>query len=86
MFHRRHLHAHKGGVADQKYIADSGDTTMEVGQLVRENSESVHRFISIADKLTRNLMSGFHSIIPAQDAPIKYHQEKLARMEKQRRS
>ena len=39
MFHRRHLHAHKGGVADQKYIADSGDTTMEVGQLVREFRE-----------------------------------------------
>jgi hypothetical protein len=86
MFYRRHLHAHKGGVVDQKYIADSGDKTVEAGQLVRENNESVHRFISSAAKLIRNLLSGFHSIIPAQDAPIKYHQDKLARIEKHRRS
>jgi len=86
MFQRRHLHAHKGGVADQKYIDDSGDRTVEVGQLVRENSEHGHRFISIADKLTRNLMTGFHGIIPPQEEPIKYHQDKLARMEKQSRS
>lgn len=86
MFHRRHLHAHKGGIADQKYLSDSGDTGVEVGQLVRETQEGVHRLISTIVKLSRNLTSDFHSIVPVQEEPIKYHQENLARMEKYRKA
>jgi hypothetical protein len=78
MFHRRHLHAHKGGVADQKYLDDSGDRTVEAGHLVRETKEGVHRLLSIVTRIGANLLVGFHSIIAVNEEPINYHKRKLA--------
>jgi hypothetical protein len=37
MFHRRHVYEHRGGEADQKYITDSGETDVRVGQALRES-------------------------------------------------
>jgi hypothetical protein len=79
MFHRRHLYAHKGGIADQKYLDESGDTTVQLGQLIRETQENVHRLASSLVKIARNLHDGFHSIIPTHAEPIRYHREALAR-------
>jgi hypothetical protein len=79
MFHRRHLYTHKGGIADQKYLDESGDTTVELGQLIRETQENVHRLASSLVKIARNLHDGFHSIIPTHAEPIRYHREALAR-------
>jgi hypothetical protein len=79
MFHRRHLYAHKGGIADQKYLDESGDTTVQLGQLIRETQENVHRLASSLVKIARNLHEGFHSIIPTHAEPIRYHREALAR-------
>jgi len=79
MFHRRHLYAHKGGIADQKYLDESGDTTVQLGQLVRETQENVHRLASNLVKIARNLHDGFHSIIPTHAEPIGHHRERLAR-------
>jgi hypothetical protein len=76
MFHRRHLHAHKGGIADQKYLDESHDMGIEVGQLVRETHEGVHRLLSIVTRIANNLRRGFHSIIPVNEEPIAYHRKK----------
>ena len=80
MFHRRHLYAHKGGIADQKYLVESGDTTVQLGQLIRETQENVHRLMSPLVKIARNLHDGFHLVIPIHEEPVRYHKERLARL------
>ena len=79
MFHRRHLFTHRGGIVDQKYLDDSADTTVQLGQLVRETKENVHRLLSLMVRIARNLHHGFHAIIQVHQEPIKYHQEAEAR-------
>jgi hypothetical protein len=82
MFHRRHLYAHKGGIVDQKYLNESGDNTVQLGQLIRETQENVHSVLSVLVKIARNLNDGFHEIIPAHQEPIRYHREAAARRSK----
>jgi len=36
-FHRRHVFEHNGGEADQKYLDDSGDTTVKLKQAIKES-------------------------------------------------
>ena len=69
MFHRRHIYEHKGGEADEKYIADSGDT-VRPKQALRETKESAHRTASAVAKLAANLHKGFHEIFPPLEEPI----------------
>jgi hypothetical protein len=40
MFHRRHVYEHNGGEADQKYIDDSGDTSVRPKQALHETNEN----------------------------------------------
>ena len=72
MFHRRHVYEHKGGEADEKYIADSGDQ-VRLKQALRETQESAHRTASIVLKVARNLHKGFHEIFPPLEKPIQWH-------------
>jgi hypothetical protein len=76
MFHRRHVYEHNGGEADEKYIADSGDTGVRPKQALRETQESANRLASLVLKIARNLHSGFHEIFPPEEQPIKWHQER----------
>jgi hypothetical protein len=71
MFHRRHVYEHKGGEADEKYIADSGDTSVRVKQLLHETVESAHRIAGLVLKMATNLHRGFHGILPPDEEPIK---------------
>lgn len=64
MFHRRHVYEHKGGEVDEKYIQESGDTTVRLKQALRENKESVHRLLDIISRMASNLHQGFHEIRP----------------------
>jgi hypothetical protein len=73
MFHRRHVYEHHGGEADPKYIADSGDLTVKVKQLLHETKESAHRTASAVLKMTRNLHDGFHEIFPPDADRIARH-------------
>ena len=82
MFHRRHLYAHKGGIADQKYLDESGDTTVQLGQLVREAQENLHGLMSALVKIARNLHDEVHAVIPTHEEPIRYHRESVARRER----
>lgn len=74
MFHRRHLYEHKGGEADEKYIADSGDTSVRPKQALHETQESAHRIVGLVSKMASNLHSGFHNILPPDEGPIRQHQ------------
>lgn len=73
MFHRRHVYEHKGGVADEKYITDSGDKSIRLGQALRESAESAHRIANLIAKMARNLHRGFHEIVPVNEEAISFH-------------
>lgn len=75
MFHRRHVYEHKGGEADEKYIADSGDK-VRLKQALRETQESAHRAASLVVKLAANLHKGFHEIFPPIEEPIRWHERR----------
>lgn len=64
MFHRRHVYEHKGGEADEKYILDSGDTSVRLKQALHETQESAHRLVTLVGRLAGNLHRGFHEIFP----------------------
>jgi hypothetical protein len=80
MFHRRHVYEHKGGEADEKYIADSGDT-VRVKQALRETRESAHRIASLVLKLATNVHKGFHELFPPLEEPIRRYASRKQRIE-----
>jgi hypothetical protein len=73
MFHRRHVYEHKGGEADEKYLADSGDQ-VRFKQALRETQESSHRIASLVIRIAKNLHEDFHKLFPPLDEPIKLHE------------
>lgn len=75
MFHRRHVYEHKGGEADEKYIADSGDA-VRLKQALRESPESAHRTVNLVLKLAKRLHLGFHEIFPPDEIPIERHKQR----------
>lgn len=72
MFHRRHVYEHNGGEADDKYIQDSGDTSVRPKQLIRESQETAERLAALVLKLGGNLVTGFHSIFAPEDAALRF--------------
>ena len=79
MFHRRHVYEHNGGEVDQKYIDESGDTSVRLKQMLRETRETAFRITEVVLKTAENLHSGFHEIFPPQETPIRMMQEGLKR-------
>lgn len=71
MFHRRHVYEHNGGEADEKYIRDSGDTSVRPKQRIHETRESATRLASIVRQLGANLINGLHSIFPPEEMAIR---------------
>lgn len=70
MFHRRHVYEHKGGVVDERYLSDSGDASVRLGQSIRETSENCHRLMSLLNRSAQNIEKGFHEIFPPLQGPI----------------
>ncbi len=70
MMHRRHVHEHKGGVADEIYVRDSGDTNARVGDLLREEKGNAHRMMNLLSKMVANLEADFQEIFPLTDWPV----------------
>lgn len=81
MFLRRHVHEHNGGVVDQKYLAESEDTSVRLGQALREQSEDVFKLLGLIGKMARNLHRDFHVLFPPVAKPIAYEAERQARLE-----
>lgn len=61
-FHRRHLYEHSTGVVDQDYIEKSGDTSVRLGQLIRESSSNALTLINLTRRMAENFDKGFHDI------------------------
>lgn len=78
MFHRRHVYEHKGGEADEKYIADSGDNSVRPKQALHETKDSAHRIAGLVLKIARNLHQGFHEIFPPDEVRIQRQQRRQA--------
>ncbi len=78
MFHRRHVYEHKGGEADEKYIADSGDN-VRLKQALRETQESAHATANFVMKIALNLHRGFHDIFPPLEEPILQNERRRLR-------
>jgi len=70
MFHRRHVYEHNGGEADQKYIDDSGDTSVRAKQALHETQESASRIANVIVKIGQNFHEGFHLIFPPEEKAI----------------
>jgi hypothetical protein len=79
-FYRRHVFEHSGGQVTQRYLNDSGDTTVKLNELLREKQEDVHALLGFLSRLARNLHNEFHDLFPPAMAPIKQFEEKKVRM------
>lgn len=75
MFHRRHVYEHNGGEVDDKYIRDSGDTSVRLKQVIRESRDTAVRIAEIVMKMGKNVHEGFHEIFPPEDKPIQLHRQ-----------
>ena len=80
MFHRRHVYEHNGGEVDQKYLDDSGDTSVRVKQALRESPEHIFRMTGLIMKMARNLHEGFHELFPPTARPIEMYKERQQRL------
>jgi hypothetical protein len=79
MFCRRHLHEHNGGVVDEKYIVDSGDSEVRLEQHLHETQGDIHRLLNLLSRMANNTHSGFHQIFPPLQEPIERQQNILKR-------
>jgi hypothetical protein len=75
MFHRRHVYEHRGGEADQKYVNDSGENDVRVGQALRESVETAHGIVGIVHKIASNVHAGFHEIFLVDNRPIERYEK-----------
>jgi len=78
MMKRRHVYEHNAGVADERYVQDSGDTTVQVGALIRETQENAHKLIGRLTRVLENFDKDFHEIFPPTPWPIDFHQKQMA--------
>lgn len=79
MMHRRHIYEHNAGVADERYVRESGDTNIQEGTLIRETQENAHRLIACFTRMIKNLDNDFHEIFPPTEWPIDDHQSRRQR-------
>lgn len=79
MMHRRHVFEHNGGVADRRYVAESGDPDAQDGVLLRETQENAHRLIGCLRRMVKNFDRDFHAIFPPTSWPINYFRDQQAR-------
>jgi hypothetical protein len=57
-------------VVDQKYLDESGDTTVRLRQMLREDPEDVLEYSIIVTKMIENAHAGFHEIFPPHETPL----------------
>ena len=80
MFYRRHVYEHNGGEVDQKYLDDSGDTSVILKQHIHETQQDAHALLSSLVKMANNVHDAFHQLIPPIPEPIKIFDDKIARI------
>lgn len=77
MFHRRHVYEHNGGEVDEKYIADTGDTSVKVKQALHETETSAFDTANSILKMARNFHDGFHQIFPPEQKAIELRKGRM---------
>lgn len=77
-FFRRHVFEHNGGEVSQRYLDDSGDTSVRLKQHIHETQEDAHALLGSLMKMARNIHNGFHELIPPIPGPIKTFEEQNA--------
>lgn len=80
MFHRRHVYEHNGGEVDEKYIRDSGDTSVRPKQVIRETRETASRIADLVGKMGRNIADGLHQIFAPEQIPLRIQRERADQM------
>ena len=86
MFFRRHVYEHNGGEVDQRYLGDSGDTSVRLKQHIHETLAGAHDLLSSLAKMARGIHEGFHQLFPPLAGPIKAFGERKARIAKYARN
>jgi hypothetical protein len=82
MFHRRHVYEHNGGEVDQRYIDNSGDTTVRLKQHIHETQQGTHELLGSLVKMARNVHGTFQELFSPILEPIRANEEKKARIAK----
>jgi hypothetical protein len=82
MIHRRHVYTHNGGVADKKYVQESGDPDAREGVLIRETQINAHRLIGVLSRIIENVDCDFHEIFQPTEWPVRHFDEWQARLAK----
>ena len=62
MFSRRHVSEHNAGVADQKYLDESGDNSVMIGEAIRETSENATRLGPVPLEMMSNIDVRYYSV------------------------
>jgi hypothetical protein len=70
MMHRRHVFEHNAGVADERYVRESGDAVAREGVLIRESQANAHRLVSGLARMFDNFDKDFHETFPPTPWPI----------------
>lgn len=78
MLHRRHIYEHNAGVADERYVNESGDRDARTGVLIRETQANAHQLISALLRMVENFDADFHEIFYPTEWPINYYQQRRA--------
>jgi hypothetical protein len=86
VFLRRHVYEHHGGQVTERYLEESGDTSVKLRQSLREDVARVFRFTKLILKMARNLHDGFHKLFPPTKAPISMHRAQQALLNRRRQS
>jgi len=73
MMHRRHLYEHNAGVADERYVRESGDQDARLGILIRETQGNAHNLMGGLTRMIGNFDSDFHEIFQPTEWPINNH-------------
>jgi hypothetical protein len=79
MMHRCHVYEHNAGVADERYVRESGDKGARDGVLIRETQANAHRLIVVLTRIVENFDADFHEIFQPTEWPLNYHRERQAR-------
>ena len=80
IFLRRHVYEHNGGEVDERYIKESGDTSVRPKQRIHETNQSTLRAAHLIEKLGHNFNVGFHEIFPPVETPIRYEEDRKKMM------
>ncbi len=73
MMHRRRLYEHNAGVADERYVRESGDQDARLGILIRETQGNAHNLMGGLTRMIGNFDSDFHEIFQPTEWPINNH-------------